>query len=122
MPKVITLTGLHQMGAAPEPVGGSCASRYAKEIVIDGKTYCQSIETGQIYDPVTMEEYKEPVEGSRLVNYAIAMGAGALVGFLVGLERSKKGSMRALGAGVGAGLGALLLAVTWPKKEPTAGA
>jgi hypothetical protein len=123
MPRVITLTGLHQMGAdlpVPEPVGGSCASRYAKEIVIDGKTYCQSIETGKIYDPATGDEIEPAAKGGRLLNYGIAMGAGALVGiFAVAMSsKKKKGAMLAVGAGTGAAVGAVLLAMTWPKAAP----
>jgi hypothetical protein len=111
--KVITLTGL-RLGAAPA-VGGSCASRYAKEIVINGKTYCQSTETGQIYDPVTMEEYDSSVKGSKLLNYGLAMGVGAVVGLMFAAMNTKKGGARALGAAAGAGLSALVLFATWPK-------
>lgn len=50
------------------------------------------------------------------LNLAVAAGAGALVGLLVASGRSKKVSMRLVGAGAGAAIAAFLLAMTWPKQ------
>jgi hypothetical protein len=122
MPKVITLSGLRLAGAdlpMLEPAGGPCAGQYVKEVVIDGKTYCQSTETGKIYDPKTGMEIEPEVPGNRPLLYGISMGAGALVGIIVAATSAKKnkGTMMAVGAGAGALVGAMLLAMTWPKPE-----
>lgn len=112
MSRVITLSGL-RLGA--EDASG-CGAQHVK-VVIDGKEYCQSVETGKIYDPVTGDEYKGEAKGSRLLNYAVSIGVGAVVGLLIASSKSRKVSMRALGAGAGGLAGAALLAMTWPKAK-----
>lgn len=118
MPKTITLTGL-RLGA-DDAQGDPPCGQYMEPILIDGKHYCRSTETGKIYDPATNEEVVPKVPGSRLLNYGITMGIGALVGIMAVAARSKRpmmGTKIMVGAGVGAAVGALLLAVTWPRRE-----
>lgn len=110
MPRVITLSGLRG-------TSGVCDQPYMERIIVDGKEYCRSTETGRIYDPATGAEAVGATGSSRLLNYAISAGVGALVGLMVASSKSKRLGMRALGAGVGGLAGAALLAITWPKKE-----
>jgi hypothetical protein len=117
MPQVITLSGLQQLGAAVE--GCAALGDKMEVVVIDGRTYCRSTETGKIYDPATGDEYKGEVKGSRLLNYAVSVGVGAVVGLIVAMAGKKKASVArgALGAGVGGLAGAAILAMTWPKAK-----
>jgi len=120
----------------PGPVGGSCAAQGAHEVVIGDMTYCiyptalhgddcgsgdyvKAIYQGEeccVPPEVVAAGLATPVY-SKLLNYGLSMGAGALVGLVVAVSKSKKGSVRAAGLGIGAAVGAILLAITWPKAK-----
>lgn len=133
MGKVITLSGMRMglanpatencaaLGGTWEKVEAEDGSEYGLCTLPDG-TLCEewALYRGECgpADIAPVEPVEEPTEGSKLLNYGIAMGAGALVGIMVGVSMKKpRGSKALIGAGVGAALGAVVLAMTWPKKE-----
>ncbi len=128
MSKVITLSGLGRMGldnpasANCVTLGGTVVTR--KDAVGNAYAVCvfpngSECEEWALYrnecEPASAAVGEVQKTSPKLLNWAVAAGAGALAGLFVASRSSKKFVPRLAGAGVGAAIASLVLLLTWPK-------
>jgi len=134
MPRVITLTGLQQMGIANPATENCLALGGTIQVVKDatGEHAVCVFPDGTSCDEwalfrkecapggaAVVEEVEDPATKSypKLLNFGISAGVGAIAGLIVASSKSKKFGVRAAGAGVGAAVTSLILLMMWPKSK-----